>query len=75
MAKWIEIEMVDDDDSFSVRDAIVCSECYWDYCYGIRDNIFGEAPENYKELKYCPVCGALMDGSDTKYNRRYRKGL
>ena len=58
MAKWIEIEVIDDDEDYGVRDAIVCSNCY----ERLKDGImYEEAPINYKELKECPVCGAKIE--------------
>lgn len=58
MAEWMEIEVIDDDDEYGVRDMVVCSNCYWSNLK--KGKMYEEAPENYKELKYCPNCGALM---------------
>lgn len=60
IARWITIKMADDDDEFGERDAVVCSECYANLENGV---MYEEAPDNYKELEHCPVCGALMTNS------------
>ena len=57
MAKWISIKVMDDEDEFGERDAIICSECYTRLLDGVP---YEEAPENYKDLERCPVCGAVM---------------
>ena len=58
MVEWIEIEVIDDDEPYGVRDMVVCSNCYWNHPNG---QMYTQAPDNYKELKNCPVCGASMD--------------
>ena len=56
MARWVEIKVIDDDEDFGERDAMICSNCYERFeKFGI---MYEEAPINYKELNRCPVCGA-----------------
>ena len=54
--KWLEVEVIDDDETFGVNDAAQCSAC------GYIDRSGFYWPNTY--YNYCPNCGAKMDGAE-----------